>query len=205
MLLAFTDLEMTHRKPELGSIIEVGIIVTDKHLNVLGKFQSIVNPMAGYSEPEDEDVVRMHTDNGLFAEIKAANAAGTIRRRYEVEADTVAFLERFGPSQLLIVGNSIYHDLAWLQYHMPKLASHFHRHLLDITSLNKAAELFAPKLFRARPRGLGNHRALDDASNSLDTLKHYRDYGLFRAPAVELTRQLDTDEYASLVYEFRKE
>jgi oligoribonuclease len=147
----------------------------------------------------------MHTNNGLFAEIEAAckDEVNPIKRRYEVELDLLAWLESFGPEQMRIVGNSIHFDLAWIEHHMPKLHKRFNRQLMDITSLNKAAELFAPSLFAARPRANGRHRALDDAKNSLETLIHYRDNGLFHAPAVTLTRPLDTEDYAQLSYHFR--
>lgn len=173
MLLAFTDLETTHREPDKGSVLEVAMVITDPALNVLGFYSQNVRPLFSEYDFEDDDVLKMHTENGLVAEIDA----GDCLRRYEAELNALAWLESFGPEQLRIVGNSIHFDLAWLREHMPRLAARFHRHLLDITSINKFAELFAPDAFKGRPRDdqKQKHRALYDAKQSLRTLEHYRD------------------------------
>jgi oligoribonuclease (3'-5' exoribonuclease) len=173
MLLAFTDLETTHRQPDKGSIIEIATIITDQFLDVKGWYTQLVKPMPLRSESEDADVLRMHTENGLFADIARETEAGTILRRYEVELDLIEWLKDFG-QPLRLVGNSIYFDQGWLAHHMPGLASRFHRHLFDITSINKFAELVAPSIFNSRPRdGAGKHRALTDAHHSLKTLRYY--------------------------------
>lgn len=216
MLLAFTDLETNHREPDKGSILEVGMVITDTALNVLGFYQQNVYPLFRDQRwnPEtqkfdftfeDDDVLKMHTKNGLIAEIETEYEAGTARRRYEAEIDAVAWLESFGPQQLRIVGNSVWFDLVWIRKHMPLLGARFHRQIIDITSLNKTAEIFAPSLFAGRPKdGPGKHRALNDCKDSLRTLTYYRDNGLFHAPAVQLTRSLSTEDYARLEYEFRQ-
>ncbi len=170
MLLAFTDLETTHREADKGSIIEIATIITDPKLNVLGFYRQNVRPLFSEYNFEDDDVLKMHTNNGLIAEIDS----GDCLRRYEAENDMLAWLESFGPEQFRLVGNSVWFDLIWLRAHMPRLAARFHRHLLDITSLNKFAELFMPDLFKGRPREKGiKHRALDDAKHSMVTLAYY--------------------------------
>jgi oligoribonuclease len=171
MLLAFVDLETTGLNPREGNIIELGIVVTNEKLEVLGFYSQNVRPLYGDWKFEDGVVRKMHTNNGLIAEIEA----GDCLRRYEAELDALAWLESFGPEQLRLVGNSIWFDKAWLLEHMPDLHNRFHRQVIDITSLNKFAEIFAPGAYASRPVGGGAHRALADAINSMKTLQHYGD------------------------------
>ena len=186
MLLAFTDLETNHRIHTKGSILEVATVITDEKFDLKGFYRQSVYPLFRDQKwnPEtqrwdfvfeDDDVLKMHTNNGLIAEIEGDYNAGRAMRRYEVENDLLAWLESFGPEQLRIVGNSVWFDLIWLREHMPRLAARFHRQILDITSINKFAELFKPEWFKNRPReeGPAKHRALDDALFSKRTLEYY--------------------------------
>jgi oligoribonuclease len=171
-MLAFLDLETTHRQPRRGSILEIAYIITDDSLNHLASYTQNVRPLPGFDQMEDEVVERMHTDSGLLAEI----AAGDCMRRYEAEADALDWLPAIpAGEQLTLVGNSVWFDRNWIEEHMPILFSRFDRRLLDISSLNQFARLFAPNTFKSRPHPDAKlqHRALYDAQQSLATLRHY--------------------------------
>lgn len=184
-MLAFLDLETTHRKPTKGSILEIAYIVTDDNLNVQAAYTQNVRPQLGnevWNEVtktwdivcEDETVQDMHTRNGLLAEIKA----GDCLRRYEVELDAISWLPQVPDGErIILVGNSIWFDRNWIEEHMPRLFNEFDRKLLDITSLNQFARLVAPAAFDGRPLPdrKKQHRAKYDAQQSLETFKYYKD------------------------------
>lgn len=178
-MLAFLDLETTHLKPSQGSILEIAYVITDDQLNMMASYTQNVRPLPGLDQMQDEVVLDMHTASGLLAEI----AAGDCMRRYEAEADAIGWLPQLPDGErFTLVGNSIEFDASWMAEHMPKLFQKFDRRLLNVTSLNGFARLFAaPGLYCGRPIAdpKKKHRARYDAQQSLETLRYYRDaFGL---------------------------
>lgn len=174
-MLAFLDLESTHRQPRQGSILEIAYIITTDALEHRASYTQNVRPLPGLDVMEDEDVLRMHTRSGLLAEIESGDAL----RRYEAEQDAIDWLPAIPVHErLYLVGNSIWFDRNWIEEHMPLLFKRFDRMLLDITSLNQFARLIAPAAFNSRPRSDEKlkHRALYDARQSLATFRHYANF-----------------------------
>ena len=65
------DLECTgSNPPEVQSIIEVGVILTDGDLNELDCISLLVVPQPDHLRNMDEVVTRMHTKNGLLDDLK---------------------------------------------------------------------------------------------------------------------------------------
>jgi oligoribonuclease len=121
-------------------------------------------------------VVDMHTKNGLLAEIEA----GDCLRRYEAEQAALDWISDF-PRGMPLAGNTVHFDKAWIKYHMPILHSYFHYRVIDVTSFNEMAARINPALWAGRPGGGKEtaHRALADALESMNTLRYYKDHGLF--------------------------
>jgi oligoribonuclease len=180
-MIAFLDLE-TDGLEEDASILEVGIVVTDKDLNSIAIFRELVQPVGfpgpGLVKPGiDPFVLEMHTKNSLWTDLERYG-----RRRHEVEDDLclrVAAVLGDQVGKVPVAGNSVGWDRAMLKRHMPRLNALFHRHVIDLTSFNRAAERWAKTVYANRPRSGseagGAHRALGDALDSLELCRHYRD------------------------------
>jgi oligoribonuclease len=178
MLLAALDLEATGLDCTKGSILELGIAVFNKNLELEGSFNRVITPLPGYEDDFsklDPVVVEMHTKNGLFDDIRAGIGVTC----NQAELDAMSFLDRWPGQKFMLVGNSVYLDRWWLKEHMPKLEARFMRHIIDVSSLNRVCELFNKKLFNGRPRYSNVHRAYDDAEYSMSVLRYYRDNGAF--------------------------
>ncbi len=169
------DLETTGLDRKRGSILELAMTVCNERLEEVSTYRCTVSPLPGYENDFtklDPVVIEMHTKNGLFDEIRR----GECLRRYQAEESALAFLKPYS-GKLMMVGNSVYWDRLWLaDDHMPKLDAVFMRHLIDVTSLNRFAELTDKELFRGRPKHPETHRALDDARASLNTLRYYANF-----------------------------
>lgn len=168
-MLCFLDLETTGLDENAGSILEIGLIVTEDDLTFRGLAHDIVKPLFNHDNMDDF-VTNMHTKNGLLEELKTKNP----KRRYEVELEMCEWLADY-PDGLIMAGNTVHFDKQWLRVHMPKLHSKFHYRILDVTSLNEFAKRFDKELWDNRPgaNGATAHRALADARQSLETVRYY--------------------------------
>src|SRR5262245_50285598 len=92
--LIWIDMEMTGLKPDMDRIIEVALVVTDHHLNVVAE-----SPVrAVYQSDEVLDAMdswnkAAHSRSGLIDRVKASTAAEA-----EVETDLLRFVASMLPS-----------------------------------------------------------------------------------------------------------
>lgn len=170
--LIWIDLEMTGLIPEQDTIIEIATVVTDKELNILSE-----GPVLAIHQPDaimtsmDEWNTRQHGNSGLTARV--ANSRETLRT---AEAQTLEFLNKWVDERASpICGNSIGQDRRFLVRYMPKLEAYFHYRNLDVSTLKILANLWEPNVAKSFSKK-GSHLALDDILESIEELKHYRNY-----------------------------
>jgi len=177
--LIWIDLEMTGLDPECDQIIEIATVVTDAHLR----------------EQKDGPVIAIHQDDDTLNAMDEWNQkhhgrSGLVERvrasEYDLlqaERETLKFLECYiPPSTSPMCGNSICQDRRFLYKYMPDLAVYFHYRNLDVSTLKELAQRWAPRIPVFKKRAV--HLALEDVRDSIEELKHFREYFL-RAPAQE--------------------
>jgi oligoribonuclease len=186
--LCFLDLETTgHDHELLGSILEVGVIITDPMLNTLATAEWLVEPAPGHLDTMPSAVWKMHTRNGLLDRV-----AQVATRVHAVEADLAALLDRYGPGKLALAGSGVGHyDSRWLRHHMPMAADRLTYWAYDVGVIRRFVtnllggewvggreggvwEPGLPSLVAELPPGGKPHRALADAQLHLDEMRHYR-------------------------------
>jgi oligoribonuclease len=165
-------MEMTGLDPDNDRIIEVAVVVTDPHLNVLAE-----GPVFAIHQP-DEVLDRMdawnkgtHGRSGLIDRVKASTVSEA-----DAESAIIAFLKHFVPAgKSPMCGNSICQDRRFMVRGMPKLETFFHYRNLDVSTLKELCRRWKPELasgFKKHQK----HTALADIIESVEELKYYREH-----------------------------
>lgn len=172
MNLVWVDMEMTGLDPDNDRIIEVAVVVTDMHLNVLAE-----GPVFAIHQ-SDETLGKMdnwnkgtHGKSGLIERVKASTVTEA-----DAEAALIAFLKNFVPANKSpMCGNTICQDRRFMARGMPKLEAFFHYRNLDVSTLKELCRRWKPELasgFKKHQK----HTALADIIESVEELKYYREH-----------------------------
>ncbi|UCM90231.1 oligoribonuclease [Streptomyces marincola] len=170
--MVWIDCEMTGLSLADDALIEVAALVTDSELNVLGDgVDVVIRPPAAALESMPEVVRAMHTASGLLDEL----AAGTTLR--EAEDLVLDYIRRHAPEagKTPLCGNSIGTDRGFLARDMPRLETHLHYRVIDVSSVKELARRWYPRAYFNSPEKSGNHRALADIRESIAELRYYRE------------------------------
>jgi oligoribonuclease len=170
--LIWIDMEMSGLSPENDRIIEVALVVTDAHLNVVAEA-----PVLVVSQPEtvidamDRWNTSTHTKSGLIEKVRSSTLVEA-----EVEAAMIVFLQEHVPPGISpMCGNSICQDRRFLGKWMPRLEGYFHYRNLDVSTLKELAKRWKPEVLAGLVKQ-SRHEALSDIYDSIAELKHYREY-----------------------------
>jgi oligoribonuclease len=171
-LLVWIDCEMTGLDLGKDALIEVAALVTDPDLNVLGDGVDLVIHADDEALAGMPDVVReMHEKSGLTEEVR--KSAITLA---EAEDRVLEYVTSFvkDPRTAPLCGNSIATDRGFLARDMPRLDSHLHYRMIDVSSIKELCRRWYPRVYFGQPaKGLA-HRALADIRESIRELEYYR-------------------------------
>lgn len=170
--LIWIDLEMTGLDPDHDSIIEIATVVTDSNLTVLaeGPVLAVAHEQARLQAMDDWNR-NQHGKSGLWQRVVDSQVDHAT-----AEAETLAFLEPWvGAGKSPMCGNSICQDRRFLHRQMPQLERFFHYRHLDVSTLKELARRWAPQVVEKFDK-TSAHTALSDIHDSIDELRHYRQY-----------------------------
>ena len=172
--LIWIDLEMTGLNIAQDHIIEIALVITNNKLEILAE-----SPVLAIFQPEeilksmDEWNTKQHHKSGLVDRIRQSKITEAAAEQMMLE-----FLNLWVPAKKSpMCGNSICQDRRFLYRWMPTLETYFHYRNLDVSVLKELAKRWAPdiaKSFKKKSR----HLALEDIHDSINELKHYREYFL---------------------------
>ena len=170
--LIWIDLEMTGLVPEKDNIIEIATVVTDADLNILAEGPSIaIHQDNKYLDSMDEWNTRQHTKSGLVQRVKESETSLS-----EAEKHTLDFVMNYvDPGASPMCGNSICQDRRFLYIYMSKLEKFFHYRHIDVSTLKELAVRWKPDVVSTSFKK-SKHLALSDIYDSINELKHYREY-----------------------------
>jgi len=168
--LIWIDMEMTGLVPDSDRILEVAILITDPHLNVIAESPSLV-----VHQP-DEVLAAMdawnqgvHGKTGLIERVRASTLDEA-----EVERRALAFVAEHVPASTSpMCGSSICQDRRFLARWMPRLEGYFHYRNLDVSTLKELVRRWRPDLAKGFLKQ-GRHEALADIRESIEELRYYR-------------------------------
>ena len=172
MNLVWVDMEMTGLEPDTDRIIEVAVVVTDMHLNVLAE-----GPVFAIHQ-SDETLDKMdawnkgtHGRSGLIERVKASTVTEA-----EAEEALIAFMRLWVPKgKSPMCGNTIGQDRRFMVRYMPKLEAFFHYRNIDVSTLKELCKRWKPEIvggFKKHQK----HTAMADIVESIDELKYYREH-----------------------------
>jgi oligoribonuclease len=170
--LVWVDMEMTGLEPDSDRIIEVAVVVTDMHLNILAE-----GPVFAIHQ-SDETLDKMdawnkgtHGRSGLIERVKASTVTEA-----DAEAALITFLKNFVPAgKSPMCGNTICQDRRFMARGMPKLEAFFHYRNLDVSTLKELCKRWKPEIvggFKKHQK----HTALADIIESVEELRYYREH-----------------------------
>jgi oligoribonuclease len=169
--LVWIDCEMTGLDLRRDALVEVAALVTDSDLRVLGDGVDVVIRPPDEAVGQMDTVVRdMHTASGLLDEL-ATGVSLT-----EAEEAVLAYVKELVPfsGRTPLAGNSVATDRGFLARDMPRLDSHLHYRIVDVSSIKELARRWYPRVYYNSPVKSGNHRALTDIRESIEELRYYR-------------------------------
>ena len=172
MNLVWVDMEMTGLEPDTDRIIEVAVVVTDMHLNILAEGPVFaIHQSDATLDKMDAWNKGTHGRSGLIERVKASTVTEA-----DAEAALIAFLKTFVPAgKSPMCGNTICQDRRFMVRGMPKLEAFFHYRNLDVSTLKELCKRWKPEIatgFKKHQR----HTALADIIESVEELRYYREH-----------------------------
>ena len=172
MNLVWVDMEMTGLEPDTDRIIEVAVVVTDMHLNVLAEGPvMVVHQSDAVLDGMDAWNKGTHGRSGLIDRVKASSID-----EISAQAQIRAFLQQYvAANKSPMCGNTICQDRRFMVRGMPKLEAFFHYRNLDVSTLKELCRRWRPELVAGFKKHQ-KHTALADIIESIEELKYYREH-----------------------------
>jgi len=169
--LVWVDCEMTGLDPNIDTLLEVAVIVTDGDLNIVAEGPNIV-----IHQPDEvltsmnEWCIEQHGKSGLTQRVKDSTISLA-----EAEDQIVSFVKKWTPEKKCpLAGNSVGQDAKFLVKYMPKVMNHLHYRIVDVSTIKELSRRWYPDELEKAPKKKMTHRALDDIKESIEELAYYR-------------------------------
>jgi oligoribonuclease len=170
--LVWVDMEMSGLNPDTDRVLEVAVVVTDSQLAVLAE-----GPVVVVHQGErvlgamDSWNTATHARSGLTERVRASRIDEA-----QAQAQVIGFLLAFVPAgKSPMCGNSICQDRRFMARWLPQLEAYFHYRNVDVSTLKELARRWKPEVFRSFEKK-SRHEALADIYESIDEMRHYRQY-----------------------------
>lgn len=191
MLFAWTDLETTGSQDD-DPIIEVGIVLSTEHLEIVDAHNWLVAPpdlLDAINRIRKNKVVRdMHEKNGLLIEMCFNTSSLTAEK---VENQIINWLNPYraefaadrANKPVVLAGSGVGHfDKKHLQREMPYLSQIFTHFVIDVGVIRRTVEMYSPAIaakakeqYKALRENGKTHRALEDAALHLEEYRFYKE------------------------------
>ena len=170
--LVWVDMEMTGLDPDTDRIIEVAVVVTDMHLNVLAEGPvMVVHQSDAVLDGMDAWNKGTHGRSGLIEKVKASTVTEA-----QAEEELIKFMKLWVPKgKAPMCGNTIGQDRRFMVRYMPKLEAYFHYRNIDVSTLKELGKRWKPEMVAGFKKHQ-MHTAMADIIESIEELKYYREH-----------------------------
>lgn len=168
--IAWLDVEANGRTPEVDSLLEVGMVVTDFQGEILSHpYTSLVkvSDLKSAIATADPLVQRMHDHSRLWRDLWE----GESKDASTIDRELCSIISEFTDHPLFFLGgNSITLDRGFANVNMPAFSALISHMSIDATSIASVLQenMDAPRFHKRR-----QHRALADVYDSIDEYKFY--------------------------------
>jgi oligoribonuclease len=167
--IVWIDLETSGFKASQEQILEFGCVFTDMNLTPLWRFSSVVaKPSVAIDALVvrcDQEVFKMHTENGLFSEIKS----GKGMTLSAIEQTVLRMIPE--GRRPLCGGRSVHFDRSFLDVNMPVLNSKLMHRNVDVSAFFAVWKAWAGEFPQKKE---GGHRVTTDLDNTLAEAAWYK-------------------------------
>jgi oligoribonuclease len=172
--LIWVDMEMSGLNPDTDRVLEIAIVVTDTHLNVVAEAPVlVVHQSDAVLDAMDSWNQAAHAKSGLIERVKASSLSEA-----DVDSRMVEFLQQYvSPGVSPMCGNSVHQDRRFMARYLLRLEAFFHYRNLDVSTLKELVKRWRPELAPGFAKH-GKHEALADIHESIEELKYYREHFL---------------------------
>jgi len=169
--LIWIDLEMTGLDVQKDTILEIACIVTEGNLEIVAEGPHlIIHHDDKVLDGMNEWCIDHHGKSGLTEAVRNSKIS-----LQEAETEVLDFIAQHTPAGICpIAGNSVGTDKFFIDRHMPRLSSHFHYRIVDVSTVKEICRRWYPDTLKQAPPKKLTHRALDDIKESIQELSFYR-------------------------------
>jgi oligoribonuclease len=175
-MLVWMDLETTGLDPVTDQILEIGVVITNDHLQEGARGSWLIRPRR--YPVMDDYVFTMHTNSGLLAEVDRGKNLGWTEWNIEQWIDLRRPDAMPKDEPWMLAGSSVWFDRSFMKLHMPELEKRFGYRMIDVSTIKELIKRWRPQ-FAYDPPGEKPHRALGDLDHSIAELSWYAYNGLF--------------------------
>ena len=177
--ILWLDLECTGSGDD-EDILEIGVAMTNKELDVLDTRQIVLPMMPDKLENMSEVVVKMHTQNGLISDSMQIgfykNDMDKDMNLAQIDEELSRWVRSFaGGDHVPLAGSGVSHyDRKYIRRDLPLFDKRLTYWTFDVGVLRRTSEMFGitwPEFHFTK-----THRALDDALQHLEEFKRYESY-----------------------------
>lgn len=164
--LLWIDLEMTGLDPKKDRILEIAAIATDWDFNEVARMTGIVKVPKSIIKKR---MVGEFWDKNFesYTQLVSQNEKG--KKSSEVEADVLAFVDKYFGDEVILAGNSIHQDRRFIRSEWKNLDKRLHYRMFDVSAWKVYFENAMDIRFTKRDM----HRAMDDIEGSIEEISFY--------------------------------